>query len=116
MSENVMTAVLDLTRVPGARGALVVDAEAGVPVAAELADGETDTAFAALFDALFRRARDAARATGLGALRSLQLDATDGHVVVVGAGPLLVVVLAQRSAQLGLIRVQALRAAEELMP
>lgn len=115
MSERVLGAVLDLTRIPGARGALVVDADAGVPVAMELAEGESGSEVAALADSIFRRARDAARATGLGALQTLQLDAAAGHVVVVGAGSLLVVVVADRSAQLGLIRVQAVRSAQELM-
>lgn len=115
MSERVLSAVLDLTRIPGTRGAMVVDAEAGVPVAVELAQGESDTGLAALMDSIFRRTRDAVGASGLGSLTTLQLDAAGGHVVVVGAGALLVVVVAEPSAQLGLVRVQAARVAREIM-
>lgn len=115
MKDVVVATAQSLTRIPGVRGAMIVDAEAGVPVASDVVGGVAETALAALADSLFRRAGDAARATGQGRLRSLQLDAERGHLVVVGAGPLLVVVLTDRSSQVGLVRVQAARAAEELM-
>jgi uncharacterized protein len=114
MTDMVLAAAQGLTRIPGVRGAITVDAEAGVPVASDVASGVDETALAALAGSLFRRAVDAAWATGQGRLQVLQLDAGAGHLVVVGAGPLLIVVLTDRSAQLGLVRVQAARAAEEL--
>jgi predicted regulator of Ras-like GTPase activity (Roadblock/LC7/MglB family) len=88
--------------------------EAGVPVAAELAAGVKETALAAMAGSLFTRTADATRTSGFGGVRILQLDAGDGHVVVAGAGPLLVVALTEPAAQLGLVRVEAGRAAEEL--
>lgn len=115
MTDPFATAVQDLTRIPGTRGALIVDVEVGVSVASELADGVKETALAALTGSLFRRTGDACRGTGHGRLRVLQLATTGGHLVVVGAGSLLVAVLAAPSTQLGLVRVQAVRAAEELM-
>lgn len=115
MTDRFATMVEELTRIPGARGALIVDVEAGVSVSSELADEVKETALAALTGSLFRRTSDASRGTGYGRLRVLQLEATGGHLVVVGAGPLLVAVLAGPAAQLGLVRVQAARAAEELM-
>lgn len=114
MTDVVLAAAQGLTRISGVRGAVIVDAEAGVPVASDVAAGVGETALAALAGSLFRRAADAAWATGQGRLQALQLDAAAGHLVVVGAGPLLIVVLTDRSAQLGLVRVQAARAAEEL--
>jgi predicted regulator of Ras-like GTPase activity (Roadblock/LC7/MglB family) len=44
----------------------------------------------------------------------LQLEAEDGHVIVAGAGDVLVIAVAARDAHLGLVRVEAQRAAESL--
>jgi uncharacterized protein len=114
MTGSLVATVRGLTRIPGAMGALIVDAEAGLAVASDLADGVQETPLAALTGSLFRRTGDACRGTGYGRLRVLQLDAAGGHLVIAGAGSLLVAVLAGPAAQLGLVRVQAARAAEEL--
>lgn len=103
-----------LTRVTGVRAAMVVDAEAGVPVASEMVDGIGETALAALAGALFRRTSGAAQTAGFGALRAFQLDSNDGYLVVAGAPPLLVVTVTEPGAQIGLVRVEARRAVEEL--
>jgi predicted regulator of Ras-like GTPase activity (Roadblock/LC7/MglB family) len=108
--------VRDLTRIPGVQGALIVDTEAGVPVTSDVAQGIPETALSALTSSLFRRAGDASRSAGRGELHSLHLEAAGGHLVAVGAGSLIVVVLTAPSAQLGLLRVQAARAAREIHP
>lgn len=115
MTDNLMETVRKLTRIPGSRGALIVDAEAGVTVASELAEGVAETALAALTGSLFRRTSEAARTSGQGRVRVLQLNAANGHLVVADAGPLLVAVIASASAELGTVRVQTARAAEELV-
>lgn len=114
MSEPVDRALDRITRAPGVQGAVVVDTEAGVSVASELAAGVKETALAAMAGSLFRRTADASRSSGFGGVGLLQLDADQGHLVVAGAGPLLVVALTEPGAQLGLVRVEARRAAEEL--
>lgn len=114
MSEVFRGAVRRLSRVSGVRGALVVEAAAGVPIVAELADDVSGTAVAALAASLYRRTREAARAAGYGALHTMHLEAVGGHVVVVGAGDLIVVVVTEPAAQLGLVRLEAQRAAEAL--
>jgi predicted regulator of Ras-like GTPase activity (Roadblock/LC7/MglB family) len=114
MTDVLMSAVRNLTRIPGVRGVLIIDAEAGIPVAGDMAVAASENALAALTDALLRRAAEAMASTGRGRLRSLQLDATEGTLVVAGAGPLLVAVLASPTAQIGLVRVQTARTAEEL--
>lgn len=114
MSDVVMKTLDTLTRVDGVRGAMVVDAEAGVPVASRLATDVKETALAAMSGALFTRTDDASRSSSYGALRVLQLEAEAGHMVIAGAGPLLVVVLTETDARLGLVRAQATRAAGEL--
>lgn len=113
MSATVEKTLAMLTRIDGVRGAMVVDAEAGVPVASRLATGVQETALAAMSGVLFGRSDEASRSAGYGALGVLQLQAEGGHMVMSGAGPLLVVVLTESDARLGLVRVQVARAARE---
>ncbi len=114
MTTRYADALERLSRVRGVAGALVVEAAAGVPVAADVAAGVDGGAVAALAAAMYRGAARAARAGGYDALRTLQLEASAGHVVVAGAGEMLVVAVAERDAQLGLVRLETKRAAESL--
>lgn len=115
MSELFRSSVRRLSKVSGVRGALIVEAAAGVPIVAELADDVPGTAVAALAASLYRHTREATHAAGYGALQTLQLEAAGGHVIAVGASDLLVVVVTEPGAQLGLVRVEAQRAAEALV-
>ena len=114
MSDVVASTLDRLSHVPGVRSALIVDAEAGVPVASELGTGASGTAVAALTASLFRRTDQAVRDAALGGLGSFQLETEEGHVVVAGRRELIVVVIADRDAQLGLIRLETDRAVEAL--
>ena len=107
-------AVQRLSRVSGVRGALIVDPDAGVPVVAELAEGVSGTAVAALAASLFRRTTQASENADFGRLSTLQVDADEGHVIAVYAGELIIVVVAAKDAQLGLVRLEAHRAAGSL--
>lgn len=114
MSEKMTAVVERLSRVPGVRGAAVVDARAGVPVVAELADELAGPALAALASSAFRMSGRATESAGFGPIRTLQLEADAGRVVVSGGGELLIVAVAEPGAQLGLVRLEAARAAEAL--
>ncbi|MFW6331603.1 MAG: roadblock/LC7 domain-containing protein [Gemmatimonadota bacterium] len=114
MNDTVKRAVDALTRVDGVRAAMVVDAEAGVPVASQVATGVQETALAAMSGALFTRTAYAMSTAGYGRVDVVQLEAEGGHVVMAGAGPLLVVALTEPDAGVGLVRVQTRRAAREL--
>lgn len=114
MSDVYQEALERLSRVPGVRGALIVESDAGVPVIAELAEGVEGKALAALAASLFKRTTRAADTAAFGRLRTLQLEAEAGHVVVANGGELLVVVVAEKDAQLGMVRLEAHRAAEAL--
>jgi predicted regulator of Ras-like GTPase activity (Roadblock/LC7/MglB family) len=114
MSDQYTIAVARMSRVSGVRGALVVEEETGMPVVAELSEGVNGTAAAALAASLFRRSAQAADAAEFGGLSTLQLEAEDGHVVAVGGGGLILVVIAARDAQLGLVRLEAHRAVRTL--
>lgn len=107
-------AVEGLTGVQGVRGAMVVEAETGVPVKEELAAGVDGVPLAALAASLFQRAARATAAGGMGVVESVQLEAAGGHVVMASAGPLVVVVIAASDAQMGLVRLEAERAAAGL--
>jgi len=112
---DLFTETLDrLSRVSGVLGALIVETEAGLPIKSELTAGVEGGAVAALAASLYRRANRASRTAELGALATLQLEGDAGHVIVAEAGELLVVVVADRAAQLGLVRLEAHRAAEAL--
>lgn len=114
MSAAVRTILERLTHIPGVTAAIVVDEEAGVPVAAQVTPDVQEAALAALSGALFQRTADASRSTGFGDLRLLQLETEDGVLIMAGAGALLVSVLTEGDARVGMVRVQAVRAAEEL--
>lgn len=114
MSDIFSEALDRLSRVPGVRGALIVETEAGVPVLAELAEGVEGAPLAALASSLFRRTSKASQTASFGNVRTLQLEAAGGHVVVANGGELLVVVVAEKNAQLGHVRLEAHRAAEAL--
>jgi predicted regulator of Ras-like GTPase activity (Roadblock/LC7/MglB family) len=108
------SALRRVSRVPGVIGALIVEADAGVPVMAELREGVEGNAVAALAAALFRRTSNAADAAGFGRLSTFHLEAAQGHVIASGAGDLVVVAIVEDDAQIGLARVETHRAAESL--
>jgi predicted regulator of Ras-like GTPase activity (Roadblock/LC7/MglB family) len=99
------------------RGALVIDAQAGVPVAtssaADLEEG-TLTALAALATALYGRLDRAASAAECGETGVVRLDGEAGHLLIVSGGDMLVVVMAEADAQLGMLRMEARQVAEGL--
>lgn len=103
-----------LLRVDGVRAAILVDADMGVPVVVEADPGVDADAAAALAAELFRRTARGADLAGAGALRTLQLAAEDGHLLVAGAGDMLIVAVAAPDAELAVLRVEAGRVAGTL--
>jgi predicted regulator of Ras-like GTPase activity (Roadblock/LC7/MglB family) len=114
MNRLYAAAVERLSRIPGVRGALVVEGETGVPVVSDMTAGVNETAVAALAASLFRRTGEASTAADFGRLHTLQLEAAGGHVIAVGTRDLILVAVTERTAQVGLIRYEAQRAAESL--
>jgi predicted regulator of Ras-like GTPase activity (Roadblock/LC7/MglB family) len=115
MTDAFTAAVERVSRVAGVLGALVIEADAAVPVVAELSEGVNGTAVAALAASLFRRSAQASEAAQFGRLVQVQLEAEHGHVVIVGAGDLILAVVAEHDAQLGLVRLEAAAAARTLV-
>jgi uncharacterized protein len=114
MTDVFTAAVEKLSRIPGVLGALIVEKDSALPVVAELSEGVNGTAVAALAASLFRRTGQASETARFGSLATLQLEAEHGHVVVVDAAELVLVIVAERDAQLGLVRLEAVRAAQSL--
>jgi predicted regulator of Ras-like GTPase activity (Roadblock/LC7/MglB family) len=115
MSASPFEQVLDsLTRQRGVSATLVASERDGIVVDARLRIGERGDRVAALAASLYRKARRSARAAGLGEVGFLQLEAANGRLCAVGRGDLVLVVVASRDANVGLIRVEMLRALELL--
>src|SRR5690606_41710549 len=98
MNDRLTEAVEQLSRIPGVTGALLVDAEAGLPVVGELADDAAAPAVAALAAAAYRRtgrARDNAR---LAPVEKLRLQAPGRPGLIAHGGGVLIVVLGRPQA------------------
>ncbi|HJS44638.1 MAG TPA: roadblock/LC7 domain-containing protein [Gemmatimonadales bacterium] len=112
-----MSAALDLiTRVRGVRGAMLVSAEDGLIVAEQLMEGIKGRAVAALAASLAGRLQRAMAAAGIGSSVFWHLQGEQGALLVVpggtAAGGILVVAVAEPDVNIGLVRLELLRAAE----
>ena len=108
-------AVLDgLTRQRGVRASLIVSEKDGLVVDSKLRFGEQEDRLAALAASIFRKARLSARAAQLGAVSFLQLDAERGRICAARRDDLVVIVVADAAANVGLIRVELLKALEQI--
>ena len=109
------TPMLDgLTRQRGVSAALIASEQDGIVVDSSLQIGQSGDRVAALAASLYRKARLSARAAHLGAVSFMQMEAPNGRLYAVGAGALVLIVVANATANVGLIRVEMLRAAADL--
>jgi predicted regulator of Ras-like GTPase activity (Roadblock/LC7/MglB family) len=105
-----------LTRQRGVLGGLVVSESDGIVVDAVVQPAVRGPVVAALAASLYRRARQSARAAGLGGVRYLELVAEHGRLCMAGAhgrvgggDDLVVVLVTDARAGVGLLRVELLR-------
>ena len=104
-----------LTRLRGIRVAMVVAAQDGLVVAESLMGGVKGPALAAMAAVLTGRAVELSSRAGFGVPRFLHLQATDGALLVAPTtADLVLVAVAGRDVQLGLLRLEMLRMAERL--
>ena len=109
------SAMLDtLIRHRGVLGSLVVDERDGIIVDSSLSVGLRGSVVAALAGSLDRKARLSASAAGLGEATFLQLEAERGRICAVGRNDLVIVVVAEPRTNIGLLRMEMLRAVETL--
>lgn len=106
--------ILDtITRVRGVRGAMIVACEDGLVVADSLMEGVRGNALAALASSLTKHVASATAASGAGVPQFLHLQAARGALLAVsGRSEILVVAVAEPSVNVGLVRLELIRAAE----
>jgi len=112
-----MTTLDMITRVRGVRGAMLVSPDDGLVVAEQLMEGIKGAAVAALAASLAGRLRRAMEAAGVGTSVFWHLQAERGALLVVPAaseGGILIVAVAEPDVNIGLVRLELLRAAESL--
>ena len=114
MNATSFARALDLvTHVRGVRGAMVVARADGLVVAEQLMEGIKGVALAALAASLAGRLQRAMMAAGLGPSQFWHLQCDQGALLVVPAGSgLLVVAVTEPEVNVGLVRLELLRAAE----
>ena len=104
-----------ITRVRGVRGAMLVAAQDGLVVADALMEGVRGNAVAALAASLTRKVANAAAASGVGTPHFIQLQGTDGTLLSVPfRQDLLLVAVADADVNVGLTRLEMLRAVEAM--
>ena len=101
-----------LIRHRGVTGCMVVGERDGMVVDSNLQIGVNGDAFAALTASLYRKARRAAMAAGFGSTGFFELDAEGGRMCAAGRNDLVIVVVAEARANVGLLRVEMLKALE----
>ena len=103
-----------LIRQRGVIGSMVVSETDGIIVDSNLQIGVRGPVVAALAASLYRKARLSAEAAGFGGATFVQLEAEHGRVCAIGREDLLLVTIAEARANVGLIRVEMLRALEAI--
>ena len=114
MNSPFTTLLQTLSRQRGVSAALVVSEQDGIVVDSNLQIGQQGDRVAALAASLYRKARLSARAAGMGAVSFMQLEAPNGRLCAIGAGELVIVVVAASTVNVGLVRVELLRAAAQV--
>jgi predicted regulator of Ras-like GTPase activity (Roadblock/LC7/MglB family) len=100
-----------ISRVRGMRGLMWVSADDGLAVVQLLMEGVRGKAIAALAASLARKVSGAAGAVGAGPVRFVQMEAAGGTLLIAPAPPdLLVVALADSRVNIGLARLEMMRA------
>ena len=103
-----------LTRHRGVIASMLVGESDGMIVDSNVQIGQNADRVAALAASLYRKARLSAHAAGLGGVAFMQLEAERGRVCAAGRGDLVLVAVTAPTANVGLVRVEMLRAVETL--
>jgi len=104
-----------ITRIRGVHGAILVAGEDGLIVAESLMEGIRGNAVAALAASLYQRFRQATETAGVRRPEFLHLQAEQGSLLVVPApNDVLVVAVAAGDLNVGLARLEMIRAAEAI--
>ena len=114
MTDAIMNALGTLAAIPGVRAAVAATPHDGLPAATVASIGVDADALAAFATALFQRTRRANAAAGYGETTHLALDAEHGRLFISATPDLALVLLADRGAGAGVIRMALRRALKEV--
>jgi len=103
-----------LSRLRGVRGVLLTSLDDALPIEASAHVDIDVEALAAFATTLYRRAHQAAEAAQAGEVRVVSLEAETTRLAAAARGRLLLVVVAERETNPGLLRVSLQRALEGL--
>jgi predicted regulator of Ras-like GTPase activity (Roadblock/LC7/MglB family) len=95
-------------------GSLIVSERDGITVDAHVQVGVNADTVAALAASLHRKARLASAAAGYGGVTFVRLDAERGRVCAAGRDDLVLVTVSEARTNIGLLRVEMIRAARAL--
>lgn len=112
MSSPFSAILASLVRHRGVTGCMIVGEGDGMIVDSSLQVGVNGDAFAALTASIYRKARRASLAAGFGETGFFELDADGGRMCAAGRNELVIVVVAEPRANVGLLRVEMLKALE----
>jgi len=112
MSDHLQRSLDRLSRVRGVRGSMFVAADDGLTVAQLLMEDINGRALAAFAASLARKVSGAAAATGAGRMRFVQMQAESGVLLVALGSELLVTLVADPGVNVGLARLEMMRAVE----
>jgi predicted regulator of Ras-like GTPase activity (Roadblock/LC7/MglB family) len=115
VSDRLTRALDRITRVRGVRGAVLVAAVDGLLIADAAMEGVRTTAAAALCAALVARLGRVTSAAGAGQPTFVHVEAERGSLLAVPAGEdVLLIAIADPAVNVGLVRLEMLRAVEEM--
>jgi predicted regulator of Ras-like GTPase activity (Roadblock/LC7/MglB family) len=115
VSDRFVRALDRLSRVRGVRGSMFVAADDGLAVAQLLMGDVNGRALAAFAASMARKVSGAAAATGAGRVRFVQMQAANGVLLVaIGSRDVLVAVVADPGVNIGLARLEMMRASEQV--
>jgi len=112
VSDAIDRALDRISRVRGVHGSMFVSADDGLQVAQLLMVGVNAKALAAFAASLARKVSGAAAATEAGRVRFIQMQCEGGVLLVALGGELLVAVVADAGVNVGLARLEMMRAVE----
>ena len=101
-----------LSKVRGVKGSMFVAADDGIAVSQLLMVGVNGKTLAAFAASVARKVSGAAAATGAGHVKFVQMQADKGTLLVAQGRELLVAVVAESTVNVGLARLEMMRALE----
>lgn len=112
MSDAIQRSLDRISRVRGVQGSMFVSTEDGLAIAQLLMVGVNGKVLAAFAASMARKVSGAAAATGAGRVKFVQMQAAGGVLLVAVGQDLLVAVVADAGVNVGLARLEMMRAVE----